>query len=446
MKKLILFFFSAVLVFAFTQCYAPDLNISSNVTGSSTLPLIKSFKFRKDLNDALKVTVYGIIKDESIVLTVPAVLDLSDMKASFEFNPGNTVTVEGFPQISGTTPNDFSTNITYEVFSKNGIKKTYTVTVHYDNGLYIKSIELDWPPGVNDPKKINGVISANTINFTVPYYSDFATDTTNEQILRMLENKDNFVSNEDTFPLSVAKIDESDPLKWKYSIQISNATNTSETYTCIITMLADSQKDIINFGLKQANNDFIEKDTWGIITGNDKSGHYIHIGVTTATQQKNTPEKLIPTFATSGIDTKVTYSEQEITSGVTEIAFSTTLVFTVIAQDGTQKDYTIAFYPEPAFTSFYWNGDTPDDESDDIFGIISSTPDNTDYNYNIKMTFPAGAMPDTFKPIFTVYPVDATITCDGVNLVSDETEISTSMAKGIELKSGNSTTYSLTFE
>jgi len=74
--------------------------------------------------------VTGTINDaaKTIAVTVPNGTNLAALVASFSF-AGSSVTVGAAPQVSGSTPNNFTAPVSYTVTAADGTTATYTVTV-----------------------------------------------------------------------------------------------------------------------------------------------------------------------------------------------------------------------------------------------------------------------------------------------------------------------------
>jgi hypothetical protein len=88
-------------------------------------PPITSFSF-----GGLSPPAPGRINGTNITLAVPYGTDVTGLVATFTTSPGSIVTVEGTTQVSGTTPNDFFSSVTYTVTGADGrTTATFTVTV-----------------------------------------------------------------------------------------------------------------------------------------------------------------------------------------------------------------------------------------------------------------------------------------------------------------------------
>ena len=98
---------------------APILNTAKEIT---------AFSFTASDNSALSGNITGTINGTDIHLTVPYATDVNALVATFT-STGESVTVGGIVQISGTTANNFTNDVTYRVMAADGSTQDYTVTV-----------------------------------------------------------------------------------------------------------------------------------------------------------------------------------------------------------------------------------------------------------------------------------------------------------------------------
>lgn len=77
----------------------------------------------------------GVITGTDIAVEMPAGTDINEELIATFTTTGNSVTVAGVPQISGTTANNFTSPVVYTVTAANGSTQDYTVTV---------TIEPEW--------------------------------------------------------------------------------------------------------------------------------------------------------------------------------------------------------------------------------------------------------------------------------------------------------------
>ena len=104
------------------------LTACPNGTVPSEEKEITAFSFTAADNTELSSDVTGDISGTDISLTVPFGTDVTVLVASFT-TTGESVTVGGTAQTSGTTANDFSSPLTYTVTAADDSTQDYTVTV-----------------------------------------------------------------------------------------------------------------------------------------------------------------------------------------------------------------------------------------------------------------------------------------------------------------------------
>ncbi|MFP4365258.1 MAG: hypothetical protein ACLFR1_15450, partial [Spirochaetia bacterium] len=120
MRKTLLSFFSICLLLTFVSC-------PSSVSLSSQKDLT-SFTFTASKNNSLSQDAAGAISGTGITLNVPAGTDVTTLIADF-VSTGESVTVNTIAQVSGTTANDFTSPLTYQVIAEDGSTQNYLVTV-----------------------------------------------------------------------------------------------------------------------------------------------------------------------------------------------------------------------------------------------------------------------------------------------------------------------------
>ncbi len=112
----------------FVSC--SDKEIQDTVQPSS-VSVFESFTLDPGLNKDLTETAIGILSDSTIKLSVPFGISLKGLIPTFAYK-GASVSVGNKEQVSGITPNDFSTEVVYSVVAENGKKTNYTVTVTHN--------------------------------------------------------------------------------------------------------------------------------------------------------------------------------------------------------------------------------------------------------------------------------------------------------------------------
>ena len=247
--------------------------------------------------------VSGVITNQNISLSLPYGTKLNGLVASFTID-GVSVNVNTTKQVSGITANDFTNPVIYTVAATDGSTHNYTVTV---------SIALN---SAKDISKYSlegslGVITGDNIAVTVPYGSNIksliASFTTSGAAVKI---------NEITQTSEQTPNDFTNPVTYT----VTAADGSRHDYTVTVTMALNSAKDITAFSIGTLQ---------GVITGDN-------IKVFTYTPDRRS---LVANFTTTGISVSVNGIVQ--ISGVTPVDFSTSVIYTVTAADGTTQDYTV---------------------------------------------------------------------------------------------------------
>ena len=76
----------------------------------------------------------GTISDTNCVVKVPKSTDMTKLVSEFVISPFAKAYVSNYEQKSGSTQNDFTNSVEYEIISESGILKKYLVTVIEDLG------------------------------------------------------------------------------------------------------------------------------------------------------------------------------------------------------------------------------------------------------------------------------------------------------------------------
>lgn len=91
-----------------------------------------SFSFEKSTNPLLQKDYLLTIASEEITSRVPA--SSKSLIATFETS-AKEVFIDGVPQVSGVTLNDFSKPVTYTLISESGFKKSYSINITWTSAI-----------------------------------------------------------------------------------------------------------------------------------------------------------------------------------------------------------------------------------------------------------------------------------------------------------------------
>lgn len=161
--------------------------IAHNITWESDLnPVFYNFSFDQQLAPA------WINSDErTIHVAVEAGTDLTDLVADFTMSAGASVAVDGIPQISGVTVNDFSAPVTYTVTAADGSTSAWVVTVDTERGFFDKFV-------ASLGQAAHCLFFGDPVNVATGNFIDKQTDITIPALGEPLEFTRSYNSMEDT--------------------------------------------------------------------------------------------------------------------------------------------------------------------------------------------------------------------------------------------------------
>jgi formylglycine-generating enzyme required for sulfatase activity len=321
--------FCGIIIIILAGCPAePELSSEKEIT---------AYSFPELVNPALDSTVTGTITDTDIDLTVPYGTEVTGLTADFT-TAGVSVTVGGTAQESGVTANDFSTPVTYTVTAEDGSSRDYTVTVALTAPGTKKEITAySFPEPVNPAltASVTGTITDTDINLTVPYGTDVTGLTADFTAAGVSVTVDGTAQES-----GVTANDFSTPVTYTVTAE----DGSSRDYTVTVALTAPgTEKEITAYSFPEPVNPALTASVTGTITDTD-----IDLTVPHGTDVTG----LTAEFTAAGVSVTVGGTAQE--SGVTANDFSTPVTYTVTAEDGSSRDYTVtaAFGPAAASEGF----------------------------------------------------------------------------------------------
>jgi hypothetical protein len=327
---------------------------------------ITAYSFESANNAGLPADVTAVISATSITATVPFGTNVSDLVATFSTS-GTGVKVGTTAQVSGTTPNDFTSPVTYTVTAADNTTKVYTVTV-----TVAPSAAKDLGPyqffTVNNPAlsvDVTASISGTQITAIVP----FGANITN--LIATFTTTGASVSVGTTVQVSGQTANDfTNPVT--YTVTAADGSTQDYTVTVINSLSAD--KDILQFTVLNVD---------GIVNGTA-----IALTVPFGTDVT----ALIPTIVING-------KSVNPVSGVPQ-DFTSPVQYTVTAADNTTKVYTvtvtIAGNSDKDITRFTVNG---------LDASISTTSPTTGI---IALNVPTGSSLTNLSPVVTITGVSVT--------------------------------------
>ncbi len=316
-KTIINNYLKYLLIFVFSIICSACSYGGKPQNGSTTAPDSKNF-INFSIND-----IDATITNTTIGITLPYGSNVTSLVAKFEIN-GQKVTVGPTEQISGKTVNDFSKPVTYTVTAADGTTQNYTVTVIV---------------AANDSKALTafsingvaGVIVGTNVGVTLPYGSSLnqlvAKFTDTGQIVKVgtTIEKSGYTVNDFSSPVTYTVV---------------AADGSSQDYTVHVIISNNDSDNMTKFAL------------------NGIPGNIINTNIGVVLPYGSSLSSLIATFNDTGKSVEVDTVPQ--VSGRTINNFSQPVIYSVIAADSAEKNYTvtarIAENSAKAITSFSING------------------------------------------------------------------------------------------
>ncbi|MEA1875925.1 MAG: T9SS type A sorting domain-containing protein, partial [Bacteroidota bacterium] len=363
---------------------AEDASIKEYVVTVTITPASRENTFLTYLFDkgdnGFDADAVGTIDTDNFTIeaTVPWGTDLTTIVASFTVSDFATVHIGGVPQVSGTTPNDFTNPVNYTIVAQDGSSEIYTITV---------SVEHE------EEKHFNTYAFANaspTISLNI--------DNTNRIINISIPYSSSRLGLIATFTLSAGV-----EARIGGIVQVPGVTANDFDIVVVYTLVAadgstiDYQVTVTNAAIQTGKkiSDFsfnaFDPDVVATIVEADKT---IDLTVPLGTNVT----ALVATFTKSLIST-VAVGGAAQTSGTTANDFTNPVSYVVTAENGDAQTYTVTVTITPAssekeMTYFAFEGFTPD-----IIGVINQA------SQTVSLTLPNGTDRTALVATFTTSPL-----------------------------------------
>ena len=271
----------------FTNPVMYTVTAADGSTKTYTASVVIAPPSTKDITSFQILGILGTIGANTITLTVPFGTDTSSLTPVVAHNGVNIIPSSGVAQ-------NFTTPRIYTVFGADGSTKSYTVTVSVapSSSKDITAFEING---------INGTIGSNTITLTLPFGTNPASLTPT------ITHTGASIS-----PASGAAQNFTNPVPYT----VTAADGSQKQYTVTVTIAQNTAKDITQFTINGVD---------GTIGTNT-----IALTLPFGTD----PSALAPST--------ITHTGTSVSPGVNATQdFTNPVVYTVTAQDGSQKQYTV---------------------------------------------------------------------------------------------------------
>ncbi len=334
--------------------------------------------------------------DTSITVPVYNTANVTALTAVFTASAGATVKIGSVTQVSGTTVNNFSTQVIYTV--TNG-----TVTKNWKVNIGRRAVSLEKQLIAFSFASIQGAVgNVDPVNYTVSVHIPYTLDATALVATFTLSPLAKAYVGGVLQTSAVSANNFTSPVA--YTIQAENGSTRIYTVS-IVRSPRETGKQLLTFGFNGLN-----PQVAGII---DETGHTVSVTVPFATNLTN----LVATFTASFMATVKIGTTIQV-SGTTQNDFTVAKTFTVVAEDGATQDYVVTVSKIPAstlkdFVTFKFTNLTPN-----VNGTIA-TVDAT--HGTIAATIPWSANITTLVVTFDASPLVQSVKIGTVGQVSGTT-------------------------
>ena len=310
----------------FTVTSQDGKTIKTYTVSVTITPLLSSAKEMMTFGFA-SPNANGTITGNTIGLTVPFGTNLSALVANFTSSPNSIVRVGSTVQVSGTTPNSFVSSLMYTVVAQDGSAKDYTVvvTVSSQSGGSGSSAKDILSFGLLNPY-ISGTIAGNTITIS----GQAGSDITKQQISFSISPGATLTLNGVVQTTNISIVNFSNPV----TLKVTATDGSTKEYVVTVTIPKKSEKAFTFFR-------FIESPSAIGVIDEAKKTITVHV--------PNSFAKNLNFTAVFGVSAGaiVKIGNIQQSSGASQLPYKTTVVFTVVAEDGTTVMYTIIIIVDP---------------------------------------------------------------------------------------------------
>jgi hypothetical protein len=302
-----------------TKMYTVTVSIAA-----SNAKDITAFSFLDVTNPALSADVTATFNGTAIAATVPAGTNVTALVATFT-STGTGVAIGGFPQVTGSSTNDFTSPVQYTVTAADNSTKIYTVTVTVapSTAKAITAFSFLDAPNAALSADVPGGINGLAITATVPAGTNvtalIATFTTTGASVKVGAT---------TQASAITPNDFTNPVMYV----VTAGDGSMQTYTVTVAIAASTAKDITAFSFLDTTNTALSAD----VTASINPGTH---AITATVPAGTNLTALVASFTTNGTTVKVGATTQA--SGITANDFTSPVMYVVTAGDGSMQAYTV---------------------------------------------------------------------------------------------------------
>ena len=309
-------FSSGTLVYTITaedSTTTQDWDINVTVGPASSAKNILNFDLPNQVGNETIDTI-----NYTVDLDVQYGTNVSDLVADFTLSQYASATVNGVSQTSGSTHNDFTNPVIYTVMAQDSSTQDWTVTVNVLPNTETDILSYSFP-------EQTAPATINTNNHTVDIEVEYGTDVS-QLVATFTLSSGASADIGGTLQTSGTTVNDFSSGSLVYTITADDGTTTQDWTVNVTVTPASTEKDILDFNLpNQASNETI-----------DAVNHTVDVTLGQGTDASD----LVADFVLSQY-ASATVNGVSQTSGSTHNDFTSPVIYTVTAQDGSTQDWTI---------------------------------------------------------------------------------------------------------
>jgi S-ribosylhomocysteine lyase LuxS involved in autoinducer biosynthesis len=313
--------------------------------GPTSDKAIASFGFLKSDNPQLTEDIICTIDEASHMIgailpaeTAPSVL--TALKAAFTTTFGAMVNVNGVPQTSGTTANNFTNPVIYTAMAEDGTSVNYTVRVSIptssDAVLASLSVQEGTTELLTGSQQFDGSRNAYEVtvdNSTTSAAITLTVKSAKTKGVEVVTDSGAGVTGTGPWTVNLAPYG----TRTGISILVMAEDGSQRTYTVAVGKRGPtSDKAITSFGFLKSDNPQLTED---IVCTVDEANHTIDAALPANTT--TAALTLLKATFTTTFGAMVNVNGVSQTSGTTANNFTNPVIYTAMAEDGTSVNYTV---------------------------------------------------------------------------------------------------------
>jgi hypothetical protein len=264
-------------------------------------------------------------------LLVSSGVDLTQLKANFTTSPKTTVKVGETIQQTKVTVTSFAAPVVYSVYAEDGTKQDYTViVVKKSNAKVLLTFGLYKADNPSLTVDCTGIITGTNVSVIVPFKTDLSSFKASFTISPKSSINVGTTAQQDKITINSF----TNPVIYTITAEDGSSIN----YTITISWTPNTARDLLTFSFQKTKNSSLPYDVFGSV---DLAAKRVLCTLPAGVGKTN----LIATFTLSERATAKVGSVGQL-SGTTSNNFTSTLTYTIVAEDASTNNYTIEIQGE----------------------------------------------------------------------------------------------------